>query len=212
MTDASPTPEPPSSRVAESRRRRSAQKIAAERQRQKSRTLWLGIAAVAVVGLVVAGIVLTSRRQMEATAPAGVQTFADIPVGHTTDPVTYAQNPPAGGEHDPVWQNCGYYAEPVRNENAVHALEHGAVWITYQPDLPQDQVAALRELAASQSHILVSPMDGIPAPVVASAWGQQLQLQSADDEQLQQFVRRYRLSPGAPEPGASCSGGTSATV
>ena len=170
------------------------------------------MAAALVVVVAIAGFAYYTWQQRQSSLPAGVQTISDVPVGHSTDPQTYAQNPPAGGNHDPVWQNCGYYSAPVRNENAVHALEHGAVWITYQPDLPQDQVTTLRNLANDQSFILVSPMEGIPAPVVASAWGRQLQLDSADDEGLDQFVRSFRLSQDAPEPGASCAGGTSATV
>ena len=46
----------------------------------------------------------------------------------------YGVNPPAGGDHWSRWLNCGVYTEPQVNEHAVHALEHGAVWITYDPD------------------------------------------------------------------------------
>jgi Protein of unknown function (DUF3105) len=121
--------------------------------------------------------------------------------------VDYAQTPPVGGEHNPVWQNCGFYDEPVANENAVHSLEHGAVWITYSPDLPQDQVDVLRDLAHSQTYVLVSPYPDLPSNVVASAWGKQLSLQSADDPDLERFVRAYRQGPQTPEPGAVCTGG-----
>ena len=51
--------------------------------------------------------------------------------------------PPVGGAHDPEWLECGAYDAPVRDENAVHDLEHGTVWITYDgPARPAD-VAAL---------------------------------------------------------------------
>lgn len=53
--------------------------------------------------------------------------------------------PPAGGEHFNIWQNCGIYAEPIESGNAVHSMEHGALWITYSPDLPSDQVATLED-------------------------------------------------------------------
>jgi hypothetical protein len=122
--------------------------------------------------------------------------------------VDYAQTPPAGGEHNPVWQNCGFYEEPISDENAVHSLEHGAVWITYQPDLSEDQISTLRDLAESQTYILVSPYPGLDSPVVASAWGKQLQLESADDPALEQFISAYRQGPQTPEPGAACTGGT----
>jgi hypothetical protein len=140
--------------------------------------------------------------------PEGVQTYNVGPAGrHTEGDVDYAQSPPVGGAHNPVWQNCGYYTEPVRNETAVHSLEHGAVWITHVPDLPQDEIERLRDLAQSNSYVLVSPYPGLNSPVVASAWGKQLKLDSAEDPDLERFVRAYSQGPQAPEPEAPCTGG-----
>jgi hypothetical protein len=126
---------------------------------------------------------------------------------HVEVPVTYAQIPPVGGDHAPVWQNCGYYDHPITNENGVHSLEHGVVWITYDPSLGDDAVATLRDLAKSQSHVLVSQYEGLPSPIVASAWGVRLELQSITDPRLNEFVAAYRKGKQAPEPGASCTGG-----
>jgi hypothetical protein len=147
------------------------------------------------------------------TAPEGVKSFEVGPGGkHTERDVDYAQSPPVGGPHDPVWQNCGFYKQPfytkpVRNENAVHSLEHGAVWITYSTDLPRDQLDQLRALAQSHTYLLVSPYPGLDSPLVASAWGKQLALQEADDPDLERFVRAYSQGPQTPEPGAPCYGG-----
>ena len=135
-----------------------------------------------------------------------VQTYEGLSNLHVPGPVQYPQTPPVGGEHAPMWQNCGFYREPVAPENAVHSMEHGAVWITYSPDLPASQVEILRDLAADQTHVLVSPFPGLPTPVVASAWGAQLRLPSAGDRRLRAFVDRYRGSAQAPEPGAACTG------
>jgi hypothetical protein len=83
------------------------------------------------------------------------------------------------------------------------------VWVTYDPDLPQEQVAQLRRLADENPYLLVSPMQGLPSPLVASAWGRQLQLRTTDDERLVAFLVRYQQGPQNPEPGAPCSGGLS---
>jgi hypothetical protein len=141
------------------------------------------------------------------TGPPGTETFDAPERSHVWTPVVFAQAPPVGGNHAPIWQNCGFYDTAVLNETAVHSLEHGAVWITYRPDLPVAQIDALRRLARGQSYVLVSPFDDLPAPVVASAWGRQLRLDSADDPRLDQFVRAFRLGRQAPEPGAPCTGG-----
>ena len=171
----------------------------------------------AVVTLFLAGfialVVLDSRQQAASSPPGEVETY-DVGSAnrHTDGNVDYAQDPPTGGEHNPIWQNSGFYDAPVRNENAVHTLEHGAVWITYQPDLPQDQRDAIQSLVDGQTCMLASPMEGLQAPVVASAWGKQLTLDSANSPDLGQFVRAYRQGPQTQEPGASCTGGTSDTV
>jgi hypothetical protein len=140
----------------------------------------------------------------------GLVTF-DVPsAAHTDGHVDYPQTPPVGGPHNPVFQDCGFSDQPVGNEHAVHSLEHGAVWITYRPEPPADQVALLRELAAQHDYVLVSPYPGLPAPVVASAWGKQLWLDRADDPRLAQFIALF--AQNGPDRGGPCSGGTSETL
>ncbi|WP_378101662.1 DUF3105 domain-containing protein [Cellulomonas sp. T2.31MG-18] len=118
------------------------------------------------------------------------------------------RHPPVGGDHSEIVQNCGSYSTPVADENAGHSLEHGAVWITHDPNLPAAQLATLKSLAAKSSYVLVTPRASLPAEVVASAWGLQLQLSSTNDPRLAAFVTKYANGPQTPEPGAACSGGT----
>ena len=127
--------------------------------------LIVGAIIVLFVGGFIALAVFDARQQSASGAPDDVQTYDVGPAGkHTSANVDYDQSPPVGGAHNPVWQNCGYYDKPVRDENAVHSLEHGAVWITYSPDLPQDQVTELQNTAQSQTYILVSPYPGLDSP------------------------------------------------
>lgn len=141
---------------------------------------------------------------------------------HVAGPVTYAVTPPVGGPHNPVWMNAGLYTLPIPSERAVHNLEHGAVWITYRPDLPSGDVSALVDLFKRQSMIAepgdggrsnrfmdVSPWSGndLPAPIVISSWGYQLRVQSPTDPRLQEFIDTFRHNPKyAPEYGAAVDG------
>ena len=179
-----------------------------EQQARERRSRLLLVTAVATVVLLIAGVVgftvwrdVSSRPSLDA-----VQTFT-VTREHTNEPVTYAQNPPVGGNHRPNWLNCGVYQQPVPDELAVHSMEHGAVWLTYRPDLPADAVAALSE-AIPDTYVVLSPREGLPSPVVASAWGTQLALTGADDPRLDAFVKEYRQGPQTPEPGAACTGGS----
>ena len=146
----------------------------------------------------------------EATPIAGVETFEVTSATHTTDPVDYPQDPPAGGPHNPSWQRCMVYDAPVPNENAVHSQEHGAVWITYQPALPESDREILAELAEGQPSLLISPYPELDDPVVASAWGAQLRLDDVNDPRLQAFIDRY--AGKGPERGATCDSGVETTV
>ena len=135
-----------------------------------------------------------------------VETWEITDRAHTTDDVTYPQDPPAGGAHAPIWLACGVYDEAVRDENAVHDLEHGAVWITHDPDLSD----AVRAVLAGQlpDNGIMSPREGLPSPVVVTIWGAQLRLDSADDRRLGLFLEEYGDGHTAPEFGVSCEGGT----
>jgi Protein of unknown function (DUF3105) len=136
----------------------------------------------------------------------GVVAFDVGTVVHTEDPVVYAETPPMGGDHFPGWLNCGSYDTPQPNEQAVHSMEHGAVWIAYDPTLGEADVTALRAFTTNQTHVLVTPFDGLTSKVVASAWGFQLKLDDVADPRLKQFIETYQNGPQTPEPGAPCSG------
>lgn len=153
----------------------------------------------------------TSPPSTAARAPAttvaaatieGVRTF-QVDAGHSAGPVSYPQVPPVGGIHNPVWQQCGFYDQPIENEKGVHSLEHGAIWITYRPDLPQPEIDGLAALARGRNYILVSRWDaGLPAPVVFTGWGRQVQLQSTADPRMSEFIRVY--AGQGPELNAAC--------
>lgn len=137
-----------------------------------------------------------------------VRVYYESPV-HTTGRVEYQLRPPAGGMHDPVWANCGFYDEPVADEHVVHDLEHGAVWLAYSPDLPPADVDAIHEVARANPKVIATPYSDLPAgaAVVASAWTRQLALDSVADPRLEAFVLQYQDGSQAPESGASCTGG-----
>ena len=136
-----------------------------------------------------------------------IRVFSEQPV-HAEGKVDYGLKPPAGGLHAPIWWNCGFYDQPVLDEAAVHDLEHGVVWISYAPDLPVDQVEIIHDLVRENPKTLAAPYEDLPtgAAVVVTAWARQLELESADDPRLADFIAQYQDGDQAPEAGASCLG------
>ena len=166
---------------------------------------------LAVLGLAACGSSGSSRTPTTLFSDlGGVQSFGDaahpLDRDHVNTEVSYPQSPPVGGKHSGIWQNCGIYDTPVKNENAVHSLEHGAVWLAYRPDLSAADVETVRSFARRHSHVLISPYPGMAEAVVATAWGKQLRLDSVSDPLLPAFVAKYEEGPQSPELGAPCDG------
>ena len=123
--------------------------------------------------------------------------------------VDYTTEPPMGGAHDSIWADCNgtVYSEPVRTENMVHTLEHGAVWITYNPaKLDSHAIDLLKARVEGKPYTVMSPYPGLDKPISLQSWGHQLKLTSADDQRIDDFIAALRTNPNTtPEVGASCS-------
>jgi len=131
---------------------------------------------------------------------------------HKQGKLTFATTPPVGGDHNPAWQNCmgNIYDAPIANEHAVHSLEHGAVWITYNPSLPAAQVDVLKQLVDGREFTMMSPYEGLDKPISLQAWGYQLKVDDANDPRVSAFIRALRQN-ATQEPQAVCSGGITVT-
>lgn len=211
-----PTSKPAAKPAAQSKSARAAQSKKIVNQRQ---TPW-GLISVTVVILVLAVAVIGyavhqgNKKSAKASASdpnkiTGIvhKTFSGG--DHKTTVIDYgSDSPPFGGPHSPIWADCTgtVYPNQIANENAVHDLEHGAVWITYKPGLPADQLDVLTKLVAGQQYMLLTPYAGLKTNVSLQAWGYQLFVDSATDPRVQQFVTDLKLNrDNTPEYGASCT-------
>lgn len=132
---------------------------------------------------------------------------------HTQGKLTYKMAPAVGGTHNNDWQNCmgDIYDAPIAQEHAVHSLEHGAVWVTYRPDLPKDQVDKLADRVRGVEKTFMSPYEGLDSAVSLQAWGYQLKVDNADDERIDDFIKTMRVNASIEGANASCSNGITAT-
>ncbi|MBF6349186.1 MULTISPECIES: DUF3105 domain-containing protein [Nocardia] len=159
----------------------------------------------------------TEQNQDPSTQIQGVVT-QEYPAGlhvDATQRVAYDKTPPFGGPHDASWADCmgTVYDKAIREENAVHSLEHGAIWITYNPEkVDEDGIDTLKAWVDGEQYMLMSPHPDQEAPISLQSWGHQLSVPNADDERIGQFVTALRLNNYAyPEVGASCTNPTFGT-
>ncbi|MBQ1095569.1 DUF3105 domain-containing protein [Streptomyces sp. b94] len=207
-------------RIAEMRR-------AEEARDRRNRILTIAVSAVVVAGLVVGGVVLVRSQSGDSddatasdgktsgkfvTGSDGVRTWkGDLARNHVTKKVSYPAEPPVGGDHNQVWMNCNgdVYTKPLENENAVHSLEHGAVWVTYADKAPEADVEKLAAKVRKTPYSLMSPDDKQKDPIMLTAWGHQRTVTGADDPDVDKFFERFVQGEQTPEPGAACTNGLS---
>jgi hypothetical protein len=123
--------------------------------------------------------------------------------------VAYTSFPPFGGAHDQYWATCsgGYvYKVAVRNENMVHALEHGAVWIAYNPTLVTGaNLQKLVDRVQGHDGMMLSPYPNLDHAVSIQSWGHQVRVDSVTDVRIDEFIGALLKNPNTyPEVGASC--------
>jgi hypothetical protein len=166
------------------------------------------ILLVLVLAVIAVALVATRRNPTVAgLEPGEVRYFSNLGRDHVFGAVVYSVRPPVGGNHRPEWQNCGVYAQLIEDEAAVHSLEHGAVWLTYRPNLEANMVERIRTLANGHGYVIVSPYMGQREAVVATSWGAQLRLERFDEQKLTAFRVHFAGSQSVPEPGGACVGG-----
>ncbi|MFF3287350.1 DUF3105 domain-containing protein [Streptomyces sp. NPDC003023] len=204
------------------RRARIEQMRRAEQARERrNRILTIGISGVVVAGLVGFGVFVLNKeseekeqRVAEAKAPVVDEKTWDakkLGRNHVETAVSYEMKPPVGGDHSQVWMNCNgdVYSEPIPEVNAVHSLEHGAVWVTYTDKAAKADVDKLAEKVKKTPYTLMSPYKDQQGAIMLSAWGKQVVVDSADDKRVSQFFTKYVQGAQTPEPGAACTGGLS---
>ncbi len=177
----------------------------------------LAVLVFAVVAIGYALVEVNRQEAAEITSPdeiEGIESYEYEAGTHTPEPVDYTESPPVGGPHAgvPEWADCTgvVYDVDIRHENAVHSLEHGAVWITYNPDEVSDaDIETLSELVDGESGRMLSPYEGQDTPVSVQSWGNQLKVDAADDPRIEQYADFFTFNPEYfPEPGASCENPT----
>ena len=138
----------------------------------------------------------------------GITVAEYAPEGHVASEQSYPESPGVGGLHDPEWADCdgAIYDNQIREENAVHSLEHGAVWIAYNPDAISDaDLSVLTEYVANQPFIFMSPYAGLSSLISLQTWNHQVFVDAVDDPRITQFIQLLRQNPETTPERGTCT-------
>lgn len=108
-----------------------------------------------------------------------------INIGDEHEP--YNSNPPTSGPHVAAvpW---GFSDTELVDENVVHNLEHGGIWISYK-DLDEESIQTLQDIARDNAQsVLVSPRAANDSRIAVASWGRLLKLDEVDREKINEFI------------------------
>jgi len=182
---------------------RRAEKEKAQHKTRSARKMkkyfsW-GIAIAIVGALIFWGI--SSAEKADEARPGEHQAnegSAHIDVGDEHD--EYETNPPTSGSHAESIP-FGIYDTEVVDENAIHNMEHGGIWITYK-DLSDEDLAKLEEIARKAPRsVLLSPRSANDSRISVASWQRLMHLEEVDVEAIEDYISKNINR--SPEPLAS---------
>lgn len=140
------------------------------------------------------------KLQGKVAAEALGEQYSDQGQQHITAGEThprYNSNPPTSGWHYAQPADWGMYSEELPDEQVVHNLEHGGIWISYRPDISGEQKEILAQIASRySSKVILSPRSANDEPVAVAAWQRLMKLKTPLSQERQgrivSFIARYK--------------------
>ncbi len=175
--------------ISKGEQHRRAKEKAIQRAKIKKTVPWAIFLTVIIGGLYWATSSAEKRSENRPGEEVAIQGRDHISPTAEHDP--YNSNPPTSGPHaqSVPW---GFYEEEILDENAVHNLEHGGIWITYK-DLDEASVDILRDIAKRNSlSVVVSPRAANDSKVALASWGRLETMDSVDVEAITRFIQKNK--------------------
>ena len=173
------------------------------KQKQRRSMMWNVIILGTLAAFLGAVVVFATANQrpgpLPNETPVPIEGQAEVPEGSA---INYSHRPPSSGNHYAQAAPWGLSSEAIPEGTFVSNLARGGVVILYE--CPDDDCAALEQQFQSlldkappdnqfnRVKILMTRYDGeLPAPIVALAWGHQLNLAAYDEATLLRWYRRF---------------------
>ncbi len=120
-----------------------------------------------------------------------------IPVG--TYHSEYNSNPPTSGSHYAKEAAWGVYQNELPDEQLIHNLEHGGIWISYKPDIDQEIKTELESIGNRyKKSVIVAPRVKNDSMIALASWGRLEKLDTFDEVEIINFIDANKNK--SPEP------------
>ena len=169
--------------------------------------VWILIPTVVIIGLGVwffsKGSGTVNESKLDSNRPEAVSASVEGTVDYDivgrnhmaqgTSGSGYNSNPPSSGPHWPAAVKNGVYADSLPDEQLIHNLEHGHIWIAYKSDVSDDVKSKLSEIVGEEDwKVVMAPRDQNDTAIAIVAWGRVLKMDEPDYDKIRSFIRTYR--------------------
>src|SRR3989344_2466017 len=180
-------------------RRQERQQVVQSETRKKKFRIWIIWGAVILV-IAAVGYFAYKYVSKVSNIPDIGEVFPIEGSNHIAEgtKVNYKTNPPSSGDHYGTPANWGIYDHEIPDEAVVHNLEHGGIWISYRPDVPEATKEKLRSLAGEYSgKIILTPRAANDSPIAIVSWGRIHKMGIGPDgsfnaDTIYNFISKYR--------------------
>lgn len=180
----------PDQNLSKSEQERQARFSSLRKRRFRNALIWL-----LVVAAIAGGAYWTVKYSKKSESRKPGEAIPDlgrnhIAVGTSHDP--YNSNPPTSGPHYEEWAKWGIYDEKLLDEQLIHNLEHGGIWISYRDKDNQDLINKLKDIAEDYSiKVILTYRPENDVPIALAAWTRLLKLENFDEKQIKNFIKAF---------------------
>ncbi|MFB6212733.1 MAG: DUF3105 domain-containing protein [Candidatus Magasanikbacteria bacterium] len=103
----------------------------------------------------------------------------------------YNSNPPTSGPHWTNQAGWGVYSKPLPDEQLVHNLEHGGIWISYKPKkVSSSTLDQMKNLAQKYTNaVILTPRSKNDSPIAVASWGRLMKLKKFQRKKVEKFIK-----------------------
>ena len=196
--------ETPSAQPLTRKERRALKREEKQEQRNQERgkrgmkkiMLW-GLVFLAVAGIIGTFFIFGSKGRT--SEPDLSKAIPDEGRTHVSEGTTveYNSNPPTSGNHWPVPLSDGVYSAEKPDEAIIHSLEHGRVWVSYKPSIPEQTKKTLEDLLKKYNGTVLTPRSANDMDIALTAWNRldTFNLESDgtfNEQRIIDFINRWR--------------------
>lgn len=183
----------------ELRRQEKQQSHMSQQKKQASKRTIRLMLIILIIGASGYGLYYLASSPEKASKPG--ETFPILGRDHIQNGAehpAYNSNPPTSGWHYVQPAEWGVYQNELPDEQLIHNLEHGGIWISYK-DVDEKTRSDLEAIGKKYSgSVVITPRSANDAKITLASWGRLEKFDSFNEKKITDFIKVNKNK--SPEP------------